>query len=111
MESANAEGHPTASCLADACRLIALAGASRAKTASVQTYARYIAYGLFLGCIGDIFLDVEQVKPAAFLPGLVAFLLGHIWCVSGGGSITGWLPCRLAGRRCQCFRQCCPPTR
>ncbi|MBK8254463.1 MAG: lysoplasmalogenase [Polyangiaceae bacterium] len=40
-----------------------------------KPYARWIAGGLFLGAVGDVFLEISK---NLFVAGLVAFLLGHI---------------------------------
>lgn len=43
---------------------------------SANTFARYISFGLALGSIGDVCLDLGD---AFFQLGLVSFLMGHVW--------------------------------
>lgn len=43
--------------------------------------SRWVLGGLLLGSVGDIFLETRD--PAHFIPGLVAFLLGHVVYVVG----------------------------
>lgn len=43
--------------------------------------SRWVLGGLLLGSVGDIFLETRD--PAQFVPGLVAFLLGHVVYVVG----------------------------
>jgi uncharacterized membrane protein YhhN len=63
--------------------LITLGKASSTATKTAGTFARYMGFGLVLGAVGDVFLDMSQLRPNAFQLGLVAFLLGHIWyCVA-----------------------------
>lgn len=57
------------------------AGISKAKTEGSAAYARYIAFGLGLGSLGDVFLDMNDIFPATFLPGLISFFMGHTWYI------------------------------
>lgn len=43
--------------------------------------SRWVLGGLVLGSVGDIFLETRE--PAHFIPGLVAFLLGHVVYIVG----------------------------
>lgn len=43
--------------------------------------SRWVLGGLLLGSVGDLFLETHD--PAHFIPGLVAFLLGHVVYIVG----------------------------
>lgn len=62
--------------------MMAMHEAGKARSASVSAYSRFIGFGLVLGSIGDLLLDLAALKEQAFLVGLASFLFGHIWYIA-----------------------------